>query len=333
MDIGSLDSFLFRYTESELRHRGEPPDVLSPRYRRIPQVNFAGRDMYLFSFNSLMEGRSICVNKESRFTFIPEHIHTVIEFLYVYAGHCTQVIDGRRVEMSAGDICLLDTNVPHSIEYLNESDIVITIEMRKEYLTRGFLQRLGDNAIINHFLVNALSADTAHDQHLLFRRRGDNAIHSILQNILCEYYDPQLCSDQAIEANMVLLCCEILRQYRDQVFSPRSSDAGLIVEILEYIEKNYLTATLESTARHFGFHPNYLSTYIKRQAGRSFKELLILQRMYQACFLLSNTELPIYEIAQKVGYNNLGFFYHKFEAVYHVSPAEYRARQREAQHF
>lgn len=155
----------------------------------------------------------------------------------------------------------------------------------------------------------------------------------ILQNILCEYYDPQLCSDQAIEANMVLLCCEILRQYRNQVFSPRSSDAGLIVEILEYIEKNYLTATLESTARHFGFHPNYLSAYIKRQAGRSFKELLILQRMYQACFLLSNTELPIYEIAQKVGYNNLGFFYHKFEAVYHVSPAEYRARQREAQHF
>ena len=145
MDIGSLDSFLFRYTESELRHRGEPPDALSPRYRRIPQVTFAGRDMYLFSFNSLMEGRSICVNKESRFTFIPEHIHTVIEFLYVYAGHCTQVIDGRRVEMSAGDICLLDTNVPHSIEYLNESDIVITIEMRKEYLTRGFLQRLGDN--------------------------------------------------------------------------------------------------------------------------------------------------------------------------------------------
>ncbi|HJG27164.1 MAG TPA: helix-turn-helix domain-containing protein [Subdoligranulum variabile] len=72
---------------------------------------------------------------------------------------------------------------------------------------------------------------------------------------------------------------------------------------------------------------------MKRQAGRSFKELLILQRMYQACFLLSNTELPIYEIAQKVGYNNLGFFYHKFEAVYHVSPAEYRARQREAQHF
>ena len=44
MDIGSLDSFLFRYTESELRHRGEPPDVLSLRYRRNPPGNFARRD-------------------------------------------------------------------------------------------------------------------------------------------------------------------------------------------------------------------------------------------------------------------------------------------------
>ena len=56
MDIGSLGSFLFRYNQSELRHRGAHSDVFYPRSPRIPQVNFAGRDMYLFSFNSLMEG-------------------------------------------------------------------------------------------------------------------------------------------------------------------------------------------------------------------------------------------------------------------------------------
>ena len=177
MDIGSLDSFLFRYTESELRHRGEPPDVLSPRYRRIPQVNFAGRDMYLFSFNSLMEGRSICVNKESRFTFIPEHIHTVIEFLYVYAGHCTQIIDGRRVEMSAGDICLLDTNVPHSIEYLNESDIVITIEMRKEltdeWKARG-IDSSRDYAILTNEMTRAWSGMSVQEYKALKRLKKEN---------------------------------------------------------------------------------------------------------------------------------------------------------------
>lgn len=98
-----------------------------------------------------MKNRSVCVNKESRFTVIPEHIHSVIEFLYVYSGHCTQIINGQSIQMAQGDICMLDTHVPHSIQPLGKNDIVITIEMKKEYLTQGFLQRLGNNGIINGF--------------------------------------------------------------------------------------------------------------------------------------------------------------------------------------
>jgi len=96
------------------------------------------------------------------------------------------------------------------------------------------------------------------------------------------------------------------------------------MEILKYIEVNCITATLQSTAGHFGFHPNYLSSYIKKSTGKSFKELIILQRMCQACFYLSNTDIPIYEIASKIGYDNLGFFYKKFESIYKVTPSVYR---------
>lgn len=324
VNVQELDRFLFQYTESELRHLREGPDVLSQRYRFIPKVTFDGREMYRFHFKTLLQDRYVCVNKESRFAAIPEHIHTVIEFLYVYAGACTQVIGGRRVPMQQGDICLLDTNVPHSIEYLGKEDIIITIEMQKEYLTQGFLQRLGNNGIILNFLTSALSMNAAHDQYLLFRRREANPIHAIVQNILCEYYDPQVCSDKMIDAHMILLFCEILRQYRDQAFASDPNRKWRIVDILEYIERNYLTATLRSTAGHFGFHPNYLSAYIKKQTGRSFKELVILQRMYQACFYLTNTDLPVNEIANKVGYDNLGFFYKKFEEIYKMTPASYR---------
>ena len=325
MTASELDEFLFRYTTSELRHLQEERPTLSRRYRFIPTVEYAGREIYLFHFTSLMEDRHVCVNKESRFTYIPEHIHTVIELVYVYAGECTQVTDGRRLTMGQGDICLLDTNVPHSVEYLDRGDIVITIEMQREYLTQGFLQRLGNNGIINGFLINALSLNAVHDQYLLFRKQEENPIHSIVQSLLCEYYAPQICSDKMVDAYMVLLFCEILRQYRSQAFSSLPNVRWKIVDILEYIENNYLTATLQTTARHFGFHPNYLSACIKRETGRTFKELLILQRMYQASFYLTNTAMPVYEIAAKVGYDNLGFFYKKFEEIYKVKPAAYRA--------
>ena len=94
-----------------------------------------------------------------------------------------------------------------------------TAEMHKEYLTQGFLQRLGDNTIINSFLIRALSEDADHDQYLLFRQRKDNPIHFNIQNILCEYYDPPLCSDQVIDAGIILLYCDILRYYQNHAFS------------------------------------------------------------------------------------------------------------------
>lgn len=324
MTIQQLDTFLFTHTASEKRHLQEGSEVLSARYRQIPLVEYEGRKMYRFTFNSLFEERSICVNKESRFTRIPEHVHAVIEFLYVYSGECVQFINGRRITLRQGDICLLDTNVPHSIEPLGAEDIVITIDMRKEYLMQGFLQRLGSNGIINRFLLNTLSENACHDQCLLFERREEQTIHPIIQNILREYYAPQICSDKMVDAYMALLFCEILRQYKNRAFSPDGGEPARIIPILEYIEANSLTVTLQSAAQHFGFHPNYLSTYIKRETGRSFKELVIFQRMGQACFLLANTDLPIYEVAARVGYDNLGFFYKKFEEIYKMKPAFYR---------
>ena len=75
-----LETFLFQYTESEQRHLREQPPQLSPRYRNIPKVVYNGREMYQFNFGSLLKNRSVCVNKESRFTVIPEHIHSVIDF-------------------------------------------------------------------------------------------------------------------------------------------------------------------------------------------------------------------------------------------------------------
>lgn len=328
MKTQDLDHFLFQYTSSEKRHRTTDSQQLSARYQAIPKIEFHGREVYQFTFNSLLKNKYVCVNKESRFTYIPEHIHTVIEFVYVYSGTCTQTIDGKPVVMHQGDICMLDTDVPHSIGYLDENDIVITIEIRKEYLTQGFLLRLGDSGIINRFLVNTLSLNASHSQYLIFKKLEDNQIHAIIQNILCEYYDPGIYSDNVLDAYMILLFCEILRQYKNQQFSSEENGDRQIIRILNYIEKNCITATLQETAEHFGFHPNYLSAYIKKSTGKSFKELIIFQRMCQACFYLSNTDLPIYEIASKVGYDNLGFFYKKFESIYKVTPAVYRELKR-----
>lgn len=69
MNAAELDNFLFRYTESEIKHKKAGEPRLSERYQLIPKTSFQDREVYLFSFQSLLENKLICVHKESRFTF------------------------------------------------------------------------------------------------------------------------------------------------------------------------------------------------------------------------------------------------------------------------
>lgn len=324
MNVASMEEFLFNETESELNHLNNN-SLLSKRYKNIPKVRIDDKDIYLFKFDTLLKNNNVSIHKESRFTHIPLHIHTVIELSYVYSGECTQIISGKEIHMKQGSICLLDTNVPHEIKYLNSNDIIISIVMRKQYFSTSFLSRLGKNSIINDFLINALSDNTTHDQYLLLDNCLESNIHSIIQNILCENYEKQLCRNEIIDSYMVILFCEMLRLYQDKKYNIDSSKStNLLFEILSYIENNYHDITLEKTAAHFSFHPNYLSSFIKKNTGRSFKNLVIMQKMSEACFYLTNSDMPIYEIANTIGYDNLGFFYKKFQSIYNLSPQEYR---------
>ena len=95
--------------------------------------------------------------------------------------------------------------------------------------------------------------------------------------------------------------------------------------VLRYIKENYLTCTLKSTAEFFNINSNYLSNYIKKQTGLTFTQLIQEQKMMHAASLLRNTDIPVADVANMAGYENVSFFYKKFEEKYGNSPKEYRS--------
>lgn len=325
MNLKQLESKLTELTPSELYHRAHP-NRLSSRYHRIKKTVVDGQELYVFKFDSIMNQHNICLNQESRFTPIPKHIHSVIELNYIYRGKMTQIINGKEITLHEGDVCILDLNTTHEIRSLSENDIVITIDMRKKYFTASFLTRLSTQGLVSRFLVNALLESQDKQQYLIFYSHPDINIQPVIQQLLCEYYDSKICSDEVMDAYMIILFSQLLRMYQKQPHSdsPDSENNEMLLLILRYMESNYQTVTLNSVAELFGFHPNYLSAYIKKHTGKSFKELIITQRMLQAGFFLKNTSTPITEIAREVGYENQGFFYKKFQEYYHMSPVEYR---------
>lgn len=324
MEEAELDQALRETTPAELRHRMEGPGQLSERYRKIGKVMVDGREVYLFTFNTLLKESNFCIRKESRYTHIPDHIHKASELLYVYSGSCTQMVDGTEVRMSQGDLCILDSGVVHSIGYLGEDDIIITIVMRKEYLKHKLLGRLGEGGIINAFIASAISERAEHDSFYVLRNMSSEARHHIVQ-ILSEYFSHDVYNEEIIAAEMVLLFCRLLRQFRDTDLQKKSQKSFDILPVLRYIEENYADVTLAKAAAHFGFSPNYLSKRISSETGHTFKELVILQRMSTAHFRIQNSQDPIAKIAEEVGYENLSYFYCKFQEIFGVKPGALRS--------
>lgn len=97
--------------------------------------------------------------------------------------------------------------------------------------------------------------------------------------------------------------------------------------VTRYISEHFDTAILQSTAEHFSYHPNYLSTLLSQQLGKTFSDILREQRMERAAALLQGTNLPISEIAALPWYSNASSFYKAFRRQFHHAPRELGRRR------
>lgn len=97
-----------------------------------------------------------------------------------------------------------------------------------------------------------------------------------------------------------------------------------LTEILNYINTNYLTVTLDELGDEFHLSKPYLSKYIKEKSGKTFGELVKNVRMKKARTLLKGGNMTVEAIADKVGYQNVEHFTRLFKKKYGMTPVQFR---------
>ncbi|MCR5116465.1 MAG: response regulator transcription factor [Lachnospiraceae bacterium] len=101
---------------------------------------------------------------------------------------------------------------------------------------------------------------------------------------------------------------------------------SVIDDVLYYIDHNYNTnLKLETIASLFGYNSSYLGKVFTKTVGESFNTYVDRIRIDHAIKLLTEGKLKVYEISEKVGYNNVDYFHKKFKKYVGVSPVEYRS--------
>ncbi|MDT5349628.1 MAG: hypothetical protein QOH91_2915, partial [Mycobacterium sp.] len=70
----------------------------------------------------------------------------------------------------------------------------------------------------------------------------------------------------------------------------------------------------------------HLTTVVRRRTGRTVQEWIIERRMAEARGLPAETDLPVAEVARRVGVADPGYFSRLFSRTHGTSPRKWRAR-------
>lgn len=113
-------------------------------------------------------------------------------------------------------------------------------------------------------------------------------------------------------------CCDVLskqrQNYKQQVVS----------QVHEYIQENLnKPLSLQEVAAVFNFSPNYLSQLFSKYGGEGFVEYITAAKVKAAKEMLSRNEGRVYEIAERLGFDNPFYFSKVFKKIEGISPRDY----------
>lgn len=116
---------------------------------------------------------------------------------------------------------------------------------------------------------------------------------------------------------------DILGQQRSKLESDKRDYGD---SMLEYISAMYTDSAfgLDRLAEHFGLTPSAASRGFLEITGSNFKKYLTGLRMEKAEQLLTQTELPVGDIAVQSGFTSASYFIQVFKTNKGVTPAAYR---------
>lgn len=104
---------------------------------------------------------------------------------------------------------------------------------------------------------------------------------------------------------------------------------AIITYIKEYINENFHTnLTLEIIGELVHLHPSYLSKVFKEMTGINLSSYITDVRMEKAAELMEQTNLKVYDVMERIGYQKSQHFSKLFKEKYGVTPNEYRRRIR-----
>ena len=143
-----------------------------------------------------------------------------------------------------------------------------------------------------------------------------------------EYISKDVCFRLPVKAYIYLLVSNILRYYasaRGELDRMVYHNVMRLRPVIEYITEHYGEKTyIETLSDMVALSPDYFTKMFKDSIGTTPVDYINGVRVNHALRLLTMTDTPVNEIADKTGFSNPNYFHKIFKSYMEISPLAYR---------
>lgn len=300
------------------------PKNLASSKRLILEQIFAEFRPELSEHYLIEENADIQVIKHIRYLPANYHAHEFFEMIYVVKGSCYNFFENQTYELKEGDIVVIAPRTIHAISGFSDGLEAVNILIRKSTFNASFFGLLEDKDILSHFFLNALYENSKRflyfhtlptagltDDILLMTEeinKTDGYSQRMLKNILDTFFIKLL---RGFQTNQVSLDTE-------------AGEESEIIDMLQYLQNHFAEVSIADLSKKFNYSQRQIARILKNKTGKTFSQLILEMKISKAKVYLKQTNLPIQEIAELVGYGDLSNFYRYSFKVTGCSPKQFR---------
>ena len=270
----------------------------------------------------LASGKLITLRPHTRFIHFPEHTHDYVEVVYMCTGQTVHIVNGRHIRLEQGDLLFLSQSCTHEVCNAGINDVAVNFIVLPEFFYTT-LSTIGEEETpLRRFLLDCLTGRNSEPGYLHFDVSGVPQVQNLVENLLWTLLWETPLKRKMSQMTMSLLFLQLIG-LTDTILNRDDGD-GAVLQVLRYVEANYVSGSLSELAQMLHYDLSWLSREIKRKTGKTFTRLVQEKRLAQAAFLLKNTAWNVAEISVAVGYENVSYFHRIFFDAYGKSPKHYR---------
>ncbi len=230
------------------------------------------------------------------------HLHREIEILLVREGYALLFLENREIKIKKGDIVFIPPFTPHRYKIPKDS-----------YFSHRCI--CFDSSLLYNI-----------DPKVSTSIINDSDAFKLINRAFDSYLEKKKGFELFIVGNLSLFFARLYEH--NLIDSAKSAPSSFHKSVIDYIDKNYhenITSTDIANTLHINH--SYFCRLFKKNFGSPFQKYLSSYRIEKSKSLLKNSDLPISEIALKVGFNSISYFTKLFKEEFSITPTEYRNKK------